>query len=392
MSQIENLIKKHCPNGVEFIPFSNVMKKFTLKAKNAPEIKLVYAVSKTDGIIPSLDYWGKNTSVKRVDTQIYSDDISNYNVIRKGMFAYNPARLNIGSISCLFDGEDGLLSPMYCIFEIDEKKLTQKYVYYFIKSTKTIAKFDAMKEVGARFRFDFKNWEKIKIPVPPIEVQNEIVKILDNFTKLEAELEAELEARRRQYEFYRDKLLSFDTHTHTIKWVSLGEICEIKRGKRVTKDMLSDDYEFPVYHGGIQPLGFYNEFNREANGTMIINVGASAGSIGFSKVKFWSSDGCFTLKSEKIEQKFLYYALSCKENFLKSKVRVAGIPTLDNKVVENLKIPLPNLEKQKEIVEILDKFDSLVNDLSVGLPAEINARRKQYEFYRDKLLGFDEIA
>lgn len=386
MSQIENLIKKHCPNGVEFIPFSNVMKKFTLKAKNAPEIKLVYAVSKTDGIIPSLDYWGKNTSVKRVDTQIYSDDISNYNVIRKGMFAYNPARLNIGSISCLFDGEDGLLSPMYCIFEIDEKKLTQKYVYYFIKSTKTIAKFDAMKEVGARFRFDFKNWEKIKIPVPPIEVQNEIVRILDNFTKLEAELEAELEARRRQYEFYRDKLLSFDTHTHTIKWVSLGEVIKIKNGKDYKKFGYG---KYPVYgSGGI--IANIDNFIYDKPSVLIPRKG-SLNKLYYIDEPFWVVDTIFytEIYENLIIPKFVFYYL--KMLHLEKLNLAGGVPSLTQTQLNKIKIPLPNLEKQKEIVEILDKFDALVNDLSVGLPAEINARRKQYEFYRDKLLSFDEI-
>ena len=417
MSQIENLIKKHCPNGVEFIPFSNVMKKFTLKAKNAPEIKLVYAVSKTDGIIPSLDYWGKNTSVKRVDTQIYSDDISNYNVIRKGMFAYNPARLNIGSISCLFDGEDGLLSPMYCIFEIDEKKLTQKYVYYFIKSTKTIAKFDAMKEVGARFRFDFKNWEKIKIPIPPIEVQNEIVKILDNFTKLEAELEAELEARRRQYYYYRDKLLSFDTHTHTVKWVSLGEICEIvgRIGFRgyTSNDIVKDENgAISLSPGNISDncINFDKntfiswekyeespEIKIYENDIVFVKTGSTVGKVAIVKnlpQKTTINPQLVVLKNISCDNKFLFYILSSSkfQNLIKKITKIGSVPTITQKDFSKLKIPLPNLEKQKEIVEILDKFDALVNDLSVGLPAEINARKKQYEFYRDKLLSFDEMA
>ncbi|MGI0407354.1 restriction endonuclease subunit S, partial [Helicobacter himalayensis] len=193
---------------VEYRSIYDVIKRYSVKAKKFPNITKVYAVSKTDGIVSSLDYWSKNTTEKRIDSQIFSDDTSNYNIIRKGMFAYNPARINIGSIGCLFDGEDGLLSPMYLIFSINEKQLTQKYFFYFIKQNTILNKIDSMKEVGARFRFDFDKWKKIQIPLPPLEVQNAIVEILDKFTALEKELEKELVARRKQYEYYRNKLLS----------------------------------------------------------------------------------------------------------------------------------------------------------------------------------------
>ncbi len=121
---------------------------------------------------------------------------------------------------------------------------------------------------------------------------------------------------------------------------------------------------------------------------MVINVGASAGTVGFCKKPFWSSDGCYCIQcSTCLIDKYVYYALCCRTQELKSKVRVAGIPTLDRPVVENLIIPIP-LAEQKRIVDILDRFDTLTNDLSQGLPAEIEARKKQYEYYRDKLLTF----
>ena len=163
------------------------------------------------------------------------------------------------------------------------------------------------------------------------------------------------------------------------------------RGKRLTKSQLSDDERYPVFHGGLEPLGYYGKNNRPANTVMVINVGASAGTVGYSKVDFWSSDGCFCIRcSDKVISRYLYYALLCQQNLLRSKVRYAGIPTLDNPVVENVIIPLPSLEEQTRIVEILDKFDALTTDISKGLPAEIAARQKQYEYYRDKLLTFKE--
>jgi type I restriction enzyme S subunit len=163
------------------------------------------------------------------------------------------------------------------------------------------------------------------------------------------------------------------------------------RGKRLTKTELSENEKYPVFHGGLEPLGYYGESNRKANTVMIINVGASAGTVGFSNIDFWSSDGCFCIEqSDLLNSRFLYYLLVCQEKLLRSRVRRAGIPTLDNSVVENLKIPIPPIEEQNRIVSILDKFDALVNDISAGLPAEIAARRKQYEYYRNKLLTFDK--
>lgn len=161
------------------------------------------------------------------------------------------------------------------------------------------------------------------------------------------------------------------------------------RGKRLTKSQLSEDGAYKVFHGGIDPIGCYDDFNREGGTTMVINVGASAGTLGFSKDRFWSSDGCFCLShSHLLSGKFVYYYLQTKEPYLMSRVRRAGIPTLDGKVLEDMDFPIPSLEEQERIVAILDRFDSLVNDLSKGLPAEIEARKQQYEYYRDKLLDF----
>ena len=171
--------------------------------------------------------------------------------------------------------------------------------------------------------------------------------------------------------------------------MKLGKMCSVLRGKRLTKSQLSSYGRYKVFHGGIEPIGHYDEFNREANTTMVINVGASAGTVGFSKDVFWSSDGCFCLSQTPLfSGKYLYYYLQTKEPYLMSRVRKAGIPTLDGKVLEELIIPVPPLEEQNRIVAILDRFDTLTNDLASGLPAEMEKRRQQYEFYRDKLLTF----
>lgn len=174
-----------------------------------------------------------------------------------------------------------------------------------------------------------------------------------------------------------------------VEFRKLGEVCKIFRGKRLTTRDLHADGEYPVFHGGIEPIGFYITNNREANSTMVINVGASAGTVGFCNKKFWSSDGCFCFTHNSIlNQKYLFFVLQSIEPLIKSKVRKAGIPTLDNKEVERLIIPIPPLEIQNEIVRILDTFTSQIEELQ----AELQARKEQYEYYRNKLLTFAKIG
>ena len=238
--------------------------------------------------------------------------------------------------------------------------------------------------------------EQFPIPIPPLRVQARIVEILDKFTQLEAELEkelaAELEARKKQYAYYRDQLLNFSQCpplNANIEWKTLGEVCSILRGRRLTKKQLSEEGKYPVFHGGLEPIGYYDESNRKGDTTMVINVGASAGTIGYSQNDFWSSDGCFCISDTPLAlSRFIFYVLQSKELQIKGKVRKAGIPTLDSNILEQLPIPLPPLSEQRRIVDILDRFDTLTNSISEGLPKEIALRRKQYEYYRDALLSF----
>lgn len=177
-----------------------------------------------------------------------------------------------------------------------------------------------------------------------------------------------------------------------VEWKTLGEITNILRGKRLTRNLLSANDKYPVFHGGLDPLGYYYNANRPADTVMIINVGASAGTVGYSSVDFWSSDGTYCIEQmAKLNNKFLYYFLLGEQYYLKSRVRVAGMPTLDAFVIEKLQIPIPypnnlkkSLEIQQEIVRILDSFSMLTAELQ----AELQARKSQYEYYRNQLLAY----
>lgn len=179
-----------------------------------------------------------------------------------------------------------------------------------------------------------------------------------------------------------DKLIQ-ELCPNGVEYKEIRSMTSILRGKRLTKNQLFPEERFPVYHGGLEPLGFYNEKNRNADTVMVINVGASAGTVGYSPVDFWSSDGCFCIEhSNQFINRYMYYAILCQESYLKSRVRVAGIPTLDNAVVERLKVPIPPIEVQEEIVRILDNFTELAEELT----AELNARIKQYSEFSYRLL------
>lgn len=369
MNRVEELIQQLCPNGVEWKKLGEVCDyeqpaKYIVKSTNYnPQFQTPVL---TAGQSFVLGYTDEAYGIYKANTQhpviIFDDFTTSFQWVDFD-FKVKSSAIKILIPSC----ESVLL----------------RFVYYLMRTIH----FEAVEHT----RYWISRYSQIEIPVPPLPIQQEIVRILDTFTELTANLQTELDARKKQYAYYRDCLLNFEG-VDGVEWKKLGEITRIVRGKRLTKSELLSKGDYPVFHGGIEPLGYYNSYNRECDTVMIINVGASAGTVGYSEKKFWSSDGCFCVERiERIESKFLYYFLIGKELFIASKVRKAGIPTLDSLVVENLFVPIPPLPEQRRIVAILDKFETLVNDLSVGLPAELEARRKQYEYYRDKLLTFDRV-
>lgn len=298
-----------------------------------------------------------------------------------------------GSLSNLFyvDAPFWNVDTIYYT-EIDVEKVVPRFLYHFLLTQN----LESLNIAGGVPSLTQGTLNKIPIPIPPLSVQARIVEILDKFTAMEQELEEklakELQMRKKQYEFYRNKLLDFRNAPPSslkISWMKLGEVCKVQRGKRLTKKELSQKGKYAVYHGGNEPIGYYDNFNRAGNAAMIINVGASAGFANYEQQDFWSSDGCFTFSNlEQLSQRFLFYLLQFNEYQIRSKVRIAGIPTLDASVLEQLPIPIPPLAEQERIVAILDKFDTLINSMAEGLPREMELRRKQYAYYREQLLNF----
>lgn len=233
-----------------------------------------------------------------------------------------------------------------------------------------------------------------RIPVPPREVQQEIVRILDQFAeleaKLEAELEAELEARRRQYDHCRGSLLTFGDE---IPRLPLGDIATIGTGSHDTKDAVLDgDYVF--YARGREPLRL-DSFDFDESAIITAGDGVGVGKVfHFAVGKYALHQRAYRIvPNEDVDARYIYHWLVGDfARYLERTSVHASVTSLRRPMFLKYPVPVPPLPEQRRVSSILDKFDALVNDLSDSLPAEISARRKQYEYHRDRLLTFEELV
>ncbi|MFF3463872.1 restriction endonuclease subunit S [Streptomyces sp. NPDC002619] len=277
-----------------------------------------------------------------------------------------------------------------------------RYVYFAMQCIRYEPQDHARHWIGKYSHFH--------IPVPPLEVQREIVRVLDHFSQLEVELEAELEARHRQYQYYRDKLVS---EAIGAEYLRLGDVGSFVRGRRFTKDDVVDSGIPSIHYGEIYTE--YGTFTNEAvrqvrvelrdqlryaqpGSVVFAGVGETVADVG--KAVAWlgnepvaTHDDTFVFTSP-LNPKYVAYAVQTKEFHRQKERHVsrAKVKRLSAAGLADIKIPVPNLTVQERIVETLGNFDALVNDSNFGLPAEISLRRKQYEHYRDRLLTFKEAA
>ena len=175
-----------------------------------------------------------------------------------------------------------------------------------------------------------------------------------------------------------------------VEYKKISEVATIERGKRVVKEQLSQDEGYPVYQNSLISMGYHTDFNYEGGTTYVIGAGA-AGEIGYSNERFWAADDCFPIKcSEKVLDRYIYHILLQRQPQIKAKVRKASIPRISRDVIGNLLIPVPSIDVQREIVQILDKFMLLSAELSTELSAELSNRKKQYDYYGNQL--FESIS
>lgn len=313
----------------------------------------------------------------------------------------------------VWNGEEeiGFSGDMYSYSTLENSK----YIAYFFQ----IVNFQKQKErvlSGTKvIRLHSDNMEKIKIVLPPLKIQNKVVEILDRFQNLLSEtnglLPKEIEQRQKQYEYYREKLLTFGmnlANTHTIdslyftileeaaaivgvilygvEWKKLDEVMVIKNGK----DWKSlNKGNIPVYGSGGEMGIFVDQYSYNKS-TVLIPRKGSIENIFYVEKPFWNVDTIFytEINEKKIIPKYFYYYISKYELVKLSEASTR--PSLTQEKLNKIQIPLPSLQVQEYIVSKLDKFDTLINDISQGLPREIELRQKQYEYYREKLLSFSK--
>ena len=383
MSRIDDLIVELCPDGV---PYIRVEEAFDVLATPRGVKRSDYSLGTT---IPIVDQ-GQSLVAG------YTDDESRK--IAEGQYVvFGDHTRSVKWVNFAFAvGADGtkVLSPALGILP--------KYAYY------------AMANLDITDRGYNRHWtivRYLRIPVPPLEVQREIVRILDQFTQLEAELEAELEARRRQYEHYRQLAMSFD---NSVPRVALGDVAEVRSGWGFPNaHQGQEEGEYPFYKvsdmnllGNETVMSIANHYVSAEVAKKLGVRPAPAGTVIFPKIgaavatnkkrvlsvpSAYDNNVMGLVPTERVSSRFLYHWM---QTFDLSRLAndSGAVPSIRKTEAEQVLIPLPDLDTQRKVADLLDKFDALVNDLNVGLPAELAARRKQYEYYRDKLLTFEEAA
>ena len=369
MSKINQLIQNLCPAGVEYKKLENV-----LIIKNGRDYKQF-----GDGNIP---VYGSGGIMTYIDTAVY--DKPSVLIPRKGSLD------KLYYVDTPFWNVDTIFYT-----DIDTSLVEPKYIYYYLEGQH----LERLNKAGGVPSLTQAVLNKVQLPVPPLEVQREIVRILDSFTLLTAELTAELTARKSQYEFYRRKLLTFD---ESIPQLQLRDVASFRNGKGHEKN-IADNGKYVVV----------NSKFISTNGQVIKNSNEQLSPLYFDDIAMVMSDlpngralakcylidkddkftlnqrigGFHTLDENIVVTKYLFYILDRNWQLLKYDNGVDQT-NLKKDDILNISIPVPAIDVQKRLVYMLDNFDAICSDLNIGLPAEIEARQKQYEYYRDVLLTY----
>ena len=433
MSKLQELINKLCPNGVEFKPIWSLTtwdKKF-----KGVDRKMQRNVISYPYVLANVfdDIEETNGDVKLLTTGIggaerwTTEEKAGANLCEGEIIAIPwGGTPNVKYYNGKFVTADNRIATSN-----DTTVLHNKFLYYWLNNNiDLIAKTYRGAGIQHPSMLDVLN---IMIPVPPIEVQEEIVRILDSFSDYAAELQAELQARKQQYEYYRNLLLTFNPsaygcgtddeqkdgvttwggHNYKIEWKKMGDVFEMRNGYTPSKNnsefwvggtipwfrmddirengrILSDSIQH-ITPSAIKGKGLF-----EAN-SFILATTATIGEHALIITDSLANQRFTNLKVRKslsnlLVTKFIYYYMFIVDDFCKKNTNVSGFASVDMDKLKRMPFPIPPLELQEKIVAILDRFETLVNDLTNGLPAEIAAVKDQYEYYRNKLLTFKKLS
>ena len=377
MTYIEDLLKEHCPNGVEWKTLGEVC-----EFRRGQSLTSRRAIP---GDVPVISGGQKPAFMHNISNR------EGETIVVAGSGAY------AGFVS--YWKQPIFVADAFSVDVKDFDKVSTRYVYHFllnnqqkIYNTKTGA---GIPHVYGR------NIANFKLPLPPLKIQKEIVKILDKFTEYVTELTAELTLRKKQYSFYRDQLLSFENEVYQVEWKTLGEVGKVSMCKRILKNQTSEDGDVPFYKIGTfgkEATSFISQelfedyrerFSYPKIGDVLISASWTIGrTVVFNgKDSYFQDSNIVWLEHDESQvlNRYLFYFYQMNP----WQVSTGGtINRLYNRDIEKTRIPLPSLDIQKRIVHVLDHFDEICNNLNIGLPKEIELRQKQYDFFRDQLLTF----
>ncbi|MGY0179412.1 restriction endonuclease subunit S [Lactococcus garvieae] len=279
--------------------------------------------------------------------------------------------------------------------EIDEEKIIPKFFYYFLKT----ANLESLSTNPTRPSLTQAILDKVKIPIPSLEIQQKVVEILDKMTDYVTELTAELTLRQKQYAYYRDQLLTFGAEANPlsdseeslgVRWTTLREIADIGTGSSNTNEQLEIG-KYPFYVRS-QEVRFKDEYEFDEVATLTSGDGVGVGKIyHFVQGKYALHQRAYRIhitNSQVDDKYFFYFFQNWFTKYIEMQAVNSSVTSVRKPMLEKFQVAIPNLVEQKRIVKMLDKFDKLTSDLSEGLPREIELRQKQYEYWREQLLSF----
>ena len=419
MSKFEDLIKQLCPNGVDYKRFDEAC---TLHARIGWQrlTKAEYRPSGEYMLITGTDF-----------TDLHTIDYNSCVYVSEERYIQDKKiQLMDGDVLITKDGTLGKVAqvqnlPMpatlnggvFVVRSIDGN-LEPRFILHYLLSDHFQKVVEQQKTGSTISHLTQELFSRLRIPIPPLEVQREIVRVLDSFTLLTAELTAELTDRKKQYDYYGNQL--FEKIKDEVNVYSVGEIIiSLKTGLNprqnfslnetgscypyiTGKDIFDNKINVSERTDLITPVAL-ELINKRAHleKGLLLFASTGTGTVGrMAIIEEYNNDWGIseTLYGIKVDEAvvlphylmFFLYSVAARKQF-EPKISKGSVPHLKVKELLDVKIPVPSIEKQREIVKILIKFDSLCNDISKGIPAEINARQKQYEYYRDKLLSFKEM-
>ena len=394
MSKLDELLRELCPDGVEYKRFDEVC---TLNARIGwQRLTKAEYMSKGDYLlITGTDF-----------TETHEIDYSTCVYVTEERYKQDSKiQLKNGDILITKDGTLGKVAQVkglempatlnggVFVVRCKDGSLENRFILHYLLSNHFQSVVEQQKTGSTISHLTQTLFSRLMIPIPPLEIQREIVRILDNFTNLTAELTKELTDRKVQYAYYRNKFLYFDESSASLK--SIGDICNVVVGGEPPADCIKGEskdssHMFPVWGNGKEAYGYSGTYKIDRDAVVISSIGANTGAVYYRKAFFTPIIRLKVVmpKDNQLSSRFLFHVLSATA--IKSKS--SSVPNMNANEIKAIKIPVPPLDVQSRIVNVLDNFEKICSDLNIGLPAEIEARQKQYEYYRDKLLTFAETG